>query len=51
MEQGIFYIVIGLASVCFFLLGKYVFPQAADVINSALTMLESYPLLASSVIT
>lgn len=25
MEQGIFYIVIGLASVCFFLLGKYVF--------------------------
>ena len=45
MEQGIFYIVIGLASVCFFLLGKYVFPQAADVINSALTMLESYPLL------
>ena len=45
MEQGIFYIVIGLASVCFFLLGKYVFPQAADVINSALNMLESYPLL------
>ena len=45
MEQGIFYIVIGLASVCFFLLGKYVFPRAADVINSALNMLESYPLL------
>ena len=45
MEQGIYYIVVGLASVCFFLLGKYVFPQAAGVINSALNMLESYPLL------
>lgn len=45
MEQGIFYIIVGLASVCFFLLGKYVFPQAAGVINRALNMLESYPLL------
>ena len=45
MEQGIFYVVVGLASICFFLLGKYVFPQAAGAINNALTMLESYPLL------
>lgn len=45
MEQGIFYIVIGLVSILFFLLGKYVFPQAADAINGALGLLESYPLL------
>ena len=45
MEHGIFYVVVGLASICFFLLGKYVFPQAAGAINNALTMLESYPLL------
>ena len=45
MEQGIFYVVIGLASICFFMLGKYVFPQAADAINSALTILGSYPML------
>lgn len=45
MEQGIFYIVMGAVCIICFMLGKYVFPQAAQAINTAIGLLQSYPLL------
>ena len=36
MEQGIFYIVMGAVCIICFMLGKYVFPQAAHAINTAI---------------
>lgn len=42
MEQGILYIVTGVVSVLCFLLGKYVFPQAKQVVSD---LLNAYPML------
>lgn len=45
MEQGIIYLVTGVICILSFFVGKYVFPAASDAINSALNILNAYPML------
>ena len=45
MEQGIVYIIMGVLSIALFFVGRYVFPAAGKVIQSAMNLLEAYPML------
>lgn len=45
MEQGIIYVVTGIICILSFLVGKYAFPAAREAINSALNVLNAYPML------
>lgn len=45
MGQGIFYMVAGVVCILAFFVGKYVFPAASTAINSALNILNAYPML------
>ena len=45
MEQGIFYILVGAAIILGTLIGRYVFPNISDTVNSVLNLLSAYPML------
>lgn len=45
MEQGIFYIAVGVAIILGTLVGRYVFPNISETVNSALNLLSAYPML------
>ena len=45
MEQGIFYIAVGVAIILGTLVGRYVFPNISDTVSSALNLLSAYPML------
>ena len=45
MEQGIFYIAVGVAIILGTLVGRYVFPNISETVSSALNLLSAYPML------
>lgn len=45
MEQGIFYIAVSVAIILGTLVGRYVFPNISETVNSALNLLSAYPML------
>ena len=45
MEQGIFYILVGAAIILGTLIGRYVFPNISDTVDSVLNLLSAYPML------